>query len=54
MAAEPYQDDLAQEEEVQAQQESTVPWTVMLIIALVFQVVTIVMAWMELSDFYKV
>jgi hypothetical protein len=51
--AEVFEDDVLQEEQIESQEESTAPWTVMLVIALVLQVVVIVLAWMELDQFYR-
>ena len=54
MVAEPYNDDLLQEEETQApEKESTAPWTFMLVIALVAQVVAMVLAWKELGELFR-
>ena len=51
--AEVFEDDVLQDEQLESQEESTLPWTVMLVIALVLQVVVIVLAWMELNTFYR-
>ena len=52
--AEHFNDDIMQEEEVQApQSESNALWTFMLVVAMAAQVVAMVLSWKELSDLFR-
>jgi hypothetical protein len=51
--AEIFEDDiLNEEEEIGQQEESTLPWTLMLVLATVLLLLAIVLGYMELKDFY--
>jgi hypothetical protein len=47
------ENELFQEEELESQEESTMPWTIALVLALVLQIVAIFLCWTELSSIYK-
>ncbi len=46
-------DLLTQEEVVEEQEESTMPWTLMLVLATVLMLLAIVLGYMELKAFYS-
>ena len=51
--AEIYEDEiLNEEEELEQAEESTMPWTLMLVLATVLALLAIVLGYMELKEFY--